>query len=132
MRQGNRGWAKAIIEGVADLQAERKAKSREQLPVRTWLDDWIEPAKARDRGRRWLSMWLKGDLRDIPPEYAGRFLEEMAVDLKTVGVEEAVDRFIDKILPKILSNGPPIEDEEPGVETNKDRPSRIRRSRSSQ
>jgi hypothetical protein len=31
----------------------------------------------------------------------------MAADLRTVGLDEAVDRFIDKILPEIISNGRP-------------------------
>lgn len=52
-------------------------------------------------------MWLKGDLTNVPEEQAARFLEEMASDVRAIGTDEAVNRFIDKILPKILSNGPP-------------------------
>jgi len=53
-------------------------------------------------------MWLKGDLKNIPDEQAARFLEEMAHDVRAVGPDKAVDRFMDKILPKIISNGPPV------------------------
>jgi hypothetical protein len=76
-------------------------------PARTWLDSWIKPGPARDRARRWLTIWLKGDLKDIPEDQAAQFLEEMARDVRVFGADKAVDRFIDKILPKIISNVPP-------------------------
>jgi hypothetical protein len=53
-------------------------------------------------------MWLKGSLREIPEEQAAKFLEEMARDIRAVGPDEAVARFIDKILPKIVSNRGPF------------------------
>jgi hypothetical protein len=105
-RRGNEGWAAMVAQAVADHHSVEPLVS-EQPRLTTWFDDWIAPSKARQRSRRWLSMWLKGDLRGIPTDEAERYLAEMAADLRTVGLDEAVDRFIDKILPEIISNGGP-------------------------
>lgn len=102
-RKGNAGYGQMIADAVlASMDS-----SPEPPRTRTWLDSWTQPGPFRDRKRRWLSMWLKGDLTNVPEEQAARFLEEMASDVRAIGTDEAVNRFIDKILPKILSNGPP-------------------------
>src|SRR5688500_12494612 len=96
--RGNDGYGRMIAEAV---WASSDNPDRHSPARSNWLDSWIEPGPARDRARRWLSMWLKGDLKNIPKDQAARFLEEMAHDVLTVGADKAVDRFIDKILPKI-------------------------------
>lgn len=101
--KGNAGYGKMIADAVlASLEdpPERKKSAN-------WLDSWLQPAPGLERSRRWLSMWLKGDLKDIPEDQAARYLRELAADLKTVGLDAAVDRFIDKILPRIIGNGGP-------------------------
>jgi hypothetical protein len=76
---------------------------------KTWLSTFTEPAPARYRYRAWLSIWLKGATNDIPPDVVVRYLAEMRTDVTQVGTGEAIDRFVDKILPKILSNQPPVD-----------------------
>ncbi len=100
--KGNRGYGKAIADAV--LAAVDSPLTAPQFKTTSWLDSWTNSAEARDRARRWLSMWLKADLKDIPPSLAARYLNEMAKDVESHGSDEAVKRFIDKILPKILTN----------------------------
>lgn len=102
-RKGNRDYGKTIAELVL---AAVDDPTFEPGPRTTWLDSWTKPAPIRDRSRRWLSMWLKGDLKDIPLDIVIRYLTEMAKDVGHFGTDEAVDRFIDKILPPIISNEP--------------------------
>ncbi|GGD91130.1 hypothetical protein GCM10011515_08510 [Tsuneonella deserti] len=101
--KGNAGYGKMIADAVLASIDEPP------LPAKhlSWPATWFEPGRARDRARRWLSMWLKGDLRDIPTEQAARYLEEMAEDLRAFGADKAVDRFVDKILPPLIRNGGP-------------------------
>ena len=101
-RKGNHGYGKAIAEAVLS-----KVDDAEFTPRTTWLDSWTDPGEMRDRSRRWLSMWLKSDLKNVPPYLAIRYLTEMAKDISRLGSDEAVDRFVDKILPTIISNEPP-------------------------
>ena len=103
--KGNVGYGKMIADAVL-------ASINEPPPAPkhlSWPASWFEPGQARDRARRWLSLWLKGDLKDIPAEQAARYLEEMAEDVRTIGADEAVDRFVDKILPPLIRNGSPEE-----------------------
>lgn len=102
-RRGNKGYGEMIAEAALASSDDPRNWPR----TGTWLDSWTQPGPVRDRKRRWLSMWLKGDLHNIPADQAARYLEEMARDLRAAGTDEAVDCFIDKILPKIISNGPP-------------------------
>ena len=105
VRKGNQDYGKAIAEAV--LAAVDDPMFEPGRPRTTWLDSWTKPAPMRDRSRRWLSMWLKGDLKDIPPDLVIKYLTEMAKDVGHFGTDEAVNRFIDKILPEIISNEPP-------------------------
>lgn len=52
-------------------------------------------------------MWLKGDLKGIPADVLKQYLAEMSIDVTRVGTETAVDRLIDKILPRLPPNGKP-------------------------
>lgn len=102
--KGNRDYGKTIAERVLAAVDDPMV---EPGPRTTWLDSWTKPAPMRYRSRRWLSMWLKGDLKDIPPDLVIRYLTEMAKDVGRFGTDGAVDRFIEKILPPIISNEPP-------------------------
>ena len=96
-RRGNQGYGKMIADAALADQTP--------LPkIGSWLDSWIEPVPRRNRARSWLSMFLKADLKNIPPDQVARYLEEMASDVRRLGSDEAVERFIDKILPRILPN----------------------------
>jgi hypothetical protein len=92
--KGNRGWAKMLAEAVKQAVDD---PNYEPGPRPTyWVRTWIDPVPRRERYRRWLSMWLKGALSDVPSDVSARYLEEMAEDI----------RFIDKVLPKLLPNEP--------------------------
>ena len=56
---------------------------------------------------------LEGALGNLPPEIAVRYLEEMADDARELGYADAVRRFIDKTLPKILANNPTRQSDRP-------------------
>lgn len=102
--KGNKGYGKMIANAVL---AAVDDPSYVPLKARTWMDEWIEPGPRRDRERRWLSMWLEAALTDIPKADAVRYLTDMARDLESLGVEPAVRALIDKVLPRIISNGCP-------------------------
>lgn len=104
--KGNKDYGEIIAGAVLAAVDDPKSVPLKRV---TWLDDWTKPQPVRSRSRRWLSMWLKGDLRGIPTNLSARYLREMANDLEAAGINEAVDRFIDKILPRIISNGCPEE-----------------------
>ena len=102
--KGNRGWAKMLAEAVKQAVDD---PNYEPGPRPTyWLRTWIDPVPRRERYRRWLSMWLKGALSDVPSDVSARYLEEMAEDIRRLDEAQAVDRFIDKVLPKLLPNEP--------------------------
>lgn len=102
--KGNKDYGKTIADVVlAEVDDPNFVLPR----TRTWMDEWIEPGPRRDRERRWLSMWLLAAFTEIPRADAVRYLTEMARDLEGLGVEPAVRALIDKILPKIISNGCP-------------------------
>lgn len=102
--KGNRGWGKMVAEAVKQAVDD---PNYEPPPQPTnWLSTWIDPVPRRERYRRWLSSWLKGALRDVPSEVSARYFEELADDIRQLNEAQAVDRFIDKVLPKLLLNEP--------------------------
>lgn len=104
-RKEHRNRVKSILEAAIAAQADATDEPKYETPG--FWGSWFDPAPARDRSRRWLSMWLKGNLKDIPADQSARYLQEMAEDLARLGSATAVDRFIDKILPPITSNSGP-------------------------
>lgn len=45
-------------------------------------------------------------MQDVPSDVSARYFEEMADDIRQLDEVQAVDRFIDKVLPKLLLNEP--------------------------
>ena len=103
-RNGNRNYGKVIgkraLERVDNPQYEERSVAAE------YLQSLIGPIAIRDRSRRWLMYGLEGALGRLQPDIAGIYLEEMAEDIRVLGLDDAVKRFIDKALPKILPNEP--------------------------
>lgn len=102
--KGNRGWGKMLAE-VAKQAVDDPNYEPGPRPT-SWFSTWIDPAPRRERYRRWLSRWLKGALRDIPSDVSARYFEEMADDIRQINEAQAVERFVDKVLPKLLLNEP--------------------------
>ncbi|MBA4765418.1 MAG: hypothetical protein H2048_08050 [Erythrobacter sp.] len=100
----NRDWGKELAQAVLDVVDDPNYEPRARST--NWFTTWIDPIPRRERYRRWLSMWLKGALEDIPSEVSARYLEEMADDIRQLDEAQAVNRFIDKVLPKLLLNEP--------------------------
>lgn len=102
--KGNRSYGKMLAETV--LKSFDGPNFKPPRRPESWLTSWTNPVQSRDRYRRWLSMWLKGALEDIPPEIAARYLEELSEDIRHLDHAQAVDRFINKVLPEVLLNEP--------------------------
>ena len=102
--KGNRGYGKMLAEAVKQAVDDPNF----QPPPRptNWFTTWIDPVSRRERYRRWLSRWLKGALDDVPSDVSARYFEELADDILQLDESQAVDRFIDKVLPKLLLNKP--------------------------
>ena len=100
----NREWGKLVGEAV--LQAVDDPNYEPGPRPTNWWSTWIDPVLRRRRDRRWLSRWLKGVLKDVPSDVSARYFEEMAIDIRQLNEAQAVDRFIDKVLPKLLLNEP--------------------------
>ena len=100
----NRAWGKMLAEAVK--QAVDDPNAEKQSVAGEYLQSLIGRVAIRDRTRRSLMYGLEGALGNLPPEVAVRYLQEMADDTRERGYAEAVRRFIDKALPKILVNSP--------------------------
>lgn len=105
-RQTNRNYGKRIAEAVlSEIDGSDLTKPR------TWLSNWTEPGPARAQQRRWLRWGLQGAVKDVPPETVKRYLDQAIEEIDLLGMDAALDRLIDRLLPPILSNGPPAERE---------------------
>ena len=100
----NRQWGIMLAEAVQ--QAVDDPNNEPGPQPANWFSTWIDPVLCRERYRRWLSRWLKGALQDVPPEVSARYFEELADDIRQLNEAQAVDRFVAKVLPKLLLNEP--------------------------
>jgi hypothetical protein len=60
---------------------------------------WIDPAKCNERFGRWERTELEARFSEHPPEEVARWLIEAAADITRLGVETAVDRFVEHMYP---------------------------------
>lgn len=103
-RRQHLGFGKQIADAVRAEIDSRPSESASAGWNRSWLSEWADATPARDRSRRWLTWGLQGALQDIPDDQVLRYLEEMGEDIKRLGADEAISRFIDNILPRLISN----------------------------
>ena len=98
---GNPGYGKILAKA-----AKNAVDDPDFQPARftSWLDTWFDPVKARNHFRRLLRDYLVVAMGKIPVEATIKYLEEMIVDLRQLDQGQAVDRFVDKVVPKLLLN----------------------------
>lgn len=74
---------------------------------KSWLSNWTDPVKRNAMLRNWERMELEARFSEHPPEDISKLLNEAAADITTLGVEAAVDRLVDRMYPKLISNSSP-------------------------
>lgn len=82
-----------------DLKAPAASGGERPPRERSWRPHWASAASLHEQVRYYHGFYMKTDLASVPTETAARFLEELAADVRTVGVDAAVEAFLDKVLP---------------------------------
>lgn len=101
--KGNRGYGKILAEAAKNAV---DAPDFQPAPFTSWLDTWFDPIKARNHFRRLLRDYFIVAVGKIPVEVTIKYLEEMIVDLRQLDQGQAVDRFVDKVMPKLSLDNP--------------------------
>jgi len=93
------GFAEEVIAEV---------KAGNTRPVRkSWLSNWTDPVKRNAMLGNWERMELEARFSEHRPEEVAKWLNQAASDITTFGVEVAVDKLVDRMYPKLISNSSP-------------------------
>lgn len=98
---------RAFYPGFAE-EVIAEVKDGNTIPVKkSWLSHWTDPVKLNAKFGRWERAELEARFSEHPPEEIAKWLNQAASDITTLGVEVAVDRLVDRMYPKLISNSSP-------------------------
>jgi len=106
MVRGNKGWGRKLAD---DVLAEAATGGVPRSQTAGWLSKWLDPVESNEMFGRWERGELEARFSEHPPEEVAKWLNQAAKDIVALGVEAAVDRLVDHIYPKLISNQPPSE-----------------------
>ncbi len=84
---------------LPDLGAPAPEGEAPRPRVRGWRPYWASATTIAEQQRHWTGHMLRTPLSALAPQAAAAHIERLAADIRALGLEAAIERFVDALVP---------------------------------